>query len=89
MPTSAAKPPLPAGLFRAGDLPAKMRPGIAPGAVVRVHVTQVQTENGFTPEEEQEILRAEREDEVYGPFETTEEAIAYLHRCVDGTDGPV
>lgn len=82
MPTSAAKPPLPAGLFRAGDLPAKMRPGIAPGAVVRVQVTQVLTENGLTPEEEQEILRAEREDEVYGPFDTVEAMLADLHaRC--------
>lgn len=37
------------------------------------------TENGFTPEFEDEILRASKEPSI-GPFYSAEEAIEYLHK---------
>lgn len=37
------------------------------------------TVNGFTPEFEEEVLRAEADPEEIGPFETAEEALAALH----------
>lgn len=39
------------------------------------------TENGFTPEFEDEIIKASREPSI-GPFDSAEEAIAYLHKQV-------
>ena len=37
------------------------------------------TVNGFTPEFEAEALKAIQEDDLSPAFETTEDAIAYLH----------
>ncbi len=76
------KPTLPEGIHRAKDVPAKLRPGIPAGALVRVQVVEVLTENGFTPAEEQEILQASaeaRRGENLSPALTTDEdIIAYL-----------
>lgn len=42
-------------------------------------VRQKRTENGFTPDFEQEVLRAAQEDDLSPAFASAEEAIAYLH----------
>ncbi|MBU2213921.1 type II toxin-antitoxin system RelB/DinJ family antitoxin [Patescibacteria group bacterium] len=44
------------------------------------------TVNGFTPEFESEILRAEKEDDVSPAFDTAEEAIEFLHSQVNSKD---
>lgn len=38
------------------------------------------TENGFTEEFEDEVLRIEKDDEVIGPFKTAEEMIKSLRK---------
>lgn len=85
------KPTLPAGIYRARDVPAKLRPGISPDALVRVHVEEVLTENGFTPAEEQEILAATREaqrgENLSPGFQDADAAIAYLRSQRSGTGG--
>jgi DNA-damage-inducible protein J len=38
------------------------------------------TENGFTPEFEEEVIRAATEKDQIGPFKSAKEAIAELHK---------
>jgi antitoxin component of RelBE/YafQ-DinJ toxin-antitoxin module len=49
----------------------KINVGVAPSNL---------TENGFTPEFENEILEAAKDPETYGPFDSAEEAIGFLRR---------
>lgn len=39
-----------------------------------------QTENGFTPDFEEAVLRASADEESVGPFSTAKKAISYLHK---------
>lgn len=39
------------------------------------------TENGFTPDFEEAVLRASADEESVGPFSTAKKAISYLHKC--------
>lgn len=39
-----------------------------------------QTENGFTPDFEEAVLRASAEEENIEPFSTAKKAISYLHK---------
>lgn len=43
------------------------------------HLGENLTENGFTPEFEEEILRRIKEDEVIGPFKSAKEMIRSLN----------
>lgn len=69
--------------IEAGKLPPEIRGTLAKEAVVRVSYEVVLTENGLTPEEEEEVLRASEEvkrgKNTYGPFDTAEDMIASLH----------
>ena len=44
--------------------------------------TQNLTENGLTPEEEQEILRRAKSKDFIGPFDNAEDIVNYLHNSV-------
>lgn len=46
---------------------------------MRKELSQV-TENGMTVAQELEILDSDKNDKVYGPFETAEEMIKALHQ---------
>jgi hypothetical protein len=91
MRSTPTKPTLPTGIYRARDVPAKLRPGISPDALVRVHVEEILTENGLTPAEEQEILaasaEAQRGENLSPGFKDADSAIAYLRRQRSGTGG--
>ena len=61
------------------DMLAKSK-GINTSAYIKLHLTEAMsaelsriTENGMTVLEELEILDSDKNDEVYGPFETVEE----------------
>ncbi|MGN7610770.1 hypothetical protein ACQZV8_01655 [Magnetococcales bacterium HHB-1] len=65
--------------IRVRDLPKALRGGYHPDVVVQVSLKPVLTENGFTPEEEEEILLAEKEEGSM-VFEDGKEALQYLKR---------
>jgi hypothetical protein len=62
--------------FRAGDLPPQLRGDIEPDASVLVSVSRL-TDNGFTEEFEEGVLKAEEETEGM-PFRPAEEVIEEL-----------
>lgn len=68
---------------KAGSLPAEVRGGYAAEAVVRVSLELVLDENGFTPEEVEEILQAGEEAKkgigLSPAFDNAEDLIAHLH----------
>ena len=91
MRSAPTKPPLPTGIYLARDVPAKLRSGISPDALVRVQVEEVLTENGFTPADEQEILAAGAEalqaENLSPGFKDVDAAIAYLRSQRSRTGG--
>lgn len=62
--------------FRAGDLPPQLRGDFEPDASVLVSVRRL-TDNGFTEEFEEGVLKAEEETEIM-PFRPAEEVIEEL-----------
>ena len=63
-------------LVKAGDLPSQLRGNIEPDASVLVTVRRL-TDNGFTEEFEEGVLKAEEETEGM-PFRPAEEVIEEL-----------
>lgn len=68
--------------IEAGKLPPEIRGTMADGVVVRVSYEVIATENGLTPDEEDEVLRAGEEAErgvnLSGPFDVAKAMIARL-----------
>ncbi|MGN7610768.1 hypothetical protein ACQZV8_01645 [Magnetococcales bacterium HHB-1] len=69
--------------IRVGDLPEALRGGFHPDVVVEVSLKPVLTENGFTPEEEEEILQAAEEAEQ-SPSMSKEAFLAKLDQWTYG-----
>lgn len=67
---------------KVGSLPAEVRGGYPAEAVVRVSLELILDENGFTPQEVEEILQAGEEARkgigLSPAFDNAEDAIAYL-----------
>ncbi|MGN7610689.1 hypothetical protein ACQZV8_01235 [Magnetococcales bacterium HHB-1] len=66
--------------IRVGDLPEALRGGYHPDVVVKVSLEPVLTENGFTPEEEEEILQASEDEDGSVSFDNMDAALAYLDK---------
>ncbi|MGN7611101.1 hypothetical protein ACQZV8_03345 [Magnetococcales bacterium HHB-1] len=69
--------------IRVGDLPEALRGNYHPDVVVEVSLKPVLTENGFTPEEEEEILRIAEETRKE-PSMSIDAFLEELDRWTDG-----